>query len=173
MESWQESKNGYSSTFYRVTGPFIPSLLVNQFIYLEPKNGETPFYGQVKQINGKTAVLQTLRDFVIILPQATQVNVNTAPAEVLSALSPGMPLADATVLVNQRKQGYFYLDETAYLNAPQVKAGGHVPQVQVGVSSSYFLAYTRVQLDRASLDSVSLLQRSNNGVSTVIWIREN
>ena len=63
MESWQESKNGYSSTFYRVTGPFIPSLLVNQFIYLEPKDGETPFYGQVKQINGKTAVLQTLRDF--------------------------------------------------------------------------------------------------------------
>ena len=63
MESWQESKNGYSTTFYRVTGPFVPSMLVNQFIYLEPKNGETPFYGQVKQINGKTAVLQTLRDF--------------------------------------------------------------------------------------------------------------
>ena len=63
MESWQENKNGSSSTFYRVTGPFIPSLLVNQFVYLEPKNGETSFYGQVKQINGKTAVLQTLRDF--------------------------------------------------------------------------------------------------------------
>src|SRR5450830_66211 len=63
MESWQESKNGYSSTFYRVTGPFVPSMLVNQFIFLEPKNGEAPFYGQVKQINGKTAVLQTLRDF--------------------------------------------------------------------------------------------------------------
>ncbi len=63
MESWQESKSGYSSTFYRVTGPFIPSLLVNQFVYLEPKNGEAPFYGQVKQLNGKTAVLQTLRDF--------------------------------------------------------------------------------------------------------------
>jgi PhoH-like ATPase len=63
MESWQENKNGSSSTFYRVTGPFIPSLLVNQFVYLEPKNGEASFYGQVKQINGKTAVLQTLRDF--------------------------------------------------------------------------------------------------------------
>jgi PhoH-like ATPase len=63
MESWQENKNGASSTFYRVTGPFIPSLLVNQFVYLEPKNGEASFYGQVKQINGKTAVLQTLRDF--------------------------------------------------------------------------------------------------------------
>ncbi len=63
LESWQENKNGVSSTFYRVTGPFVPSMLVNQFIYLEPKNGEAPFYGQVKQINGKTAVLQTLRDF--------------------------------------------------------------------------------------------------------------
>ena len=63
MESWQENKNGSSSTFYRVTGPTVPSLLVNQFVYLEPKNGEAPFYGQVKQINGKTAVLQTLRDF--------------------------------------------------------------------------------------------------------------
>jgi PhoH-like ATPase len=63
LESWQENKSGQSATFYRVTGPFIPSLLVNQFVFLEPKNGEAPFYGQVKQLNGKTAVLQTLRDF--------------------------------------------------------------------------------------------------------------
>ena len=63
MESWQENKNGSSATYYRVTGPLVPSLLVNQFVYLEPKSGEAPFYGQVKQINGKTAVLQTLRDY--------------------------------------------------------------------------------------------------------------
>jgi PhoH-like ATPase len=63
MESWQENKNGNNATYYRVTGPFIPSLLANQFVYLEPKNGEAPFYGQVKQINGKTAVIQTLRDY--------------------------------------------------------------------------------------------------------------
>lgn len=63
IETWQENKNGLSSTFYRITGPVIPSLLVNQFVYLEPKNGEASFYGQVRQINGKTAVLQTLRDY--------------------------------------------------------------------------------------------------------------
>ena len=63
MESWQENKNGNSTTFYRLTGPVVPSLLVNQFVYLEPVNGEASFYGQVKQINGKTAVFQTLRDF--------------------------------------------------------------------------------------------------------------
>jgi PhoH-like ATPase len=63
MESWQENKSGTSSTFYRVTGPTIPTLLVNQFVYLEPKNGEAPFYGQIKQLAGKTAVIRTLRDF--------------------------------------------------------------------------------------------------------------
>ncbi|SNS28464.1 PhoH-like ATPase [Noviherbaspirillum humi] len=63
MESWQENKHGTGYTFYRVTGPTVPSMLVNQFVFLEPSNGEAPFYGQVKQINGKTAVLQTLRDY--------------------------------------------------------------------------------------------------------------
>ncbi|MFJ3045048.1 PhoH family protein [Herbaspirillum chlorophenolicum] len=63
MESWQENKHGSSLTYYRVTGPYVPSLLVNQFVFIEPKNGEPAFYGQVSQINGKTAVLQTLRDY--------------------------------------------------------------------------------------------------------------
>ena len=63
MESWQENRHGSSFTYYRVTGPYVPSLLVNQFVFIEPKNGEPPFYGQVTQINGKTAVLQTLRDY--------------------------------------------------------------------------------------------------------------
>ncbi len=63
MESWQESRQGYGSTFYRVTGPQVPAMLVNQFVYMEPGSGEPSFYGQVTQINGKTAVLRTLRDY--------------------------------------------------------------------------------------------------------------
>jgi PhoH-like ATPase len=63
IESWQENKNGTGYTFYRLTGPAVAQMLVNQFVYLEPKNGEPMFYGQVRQINGKTAVLQTLRDY--------------------------------------------------------------------------------------------------------------
>ncbi len=63
MESWQENRHGTGTTYYRVTGPLVPAMLVNQFVYTEPKNGEAPFYGQVAQINGKTAVLRTLRDF--------------------------------------------------------------------------------------------------------------
>jgi len=62
MESWQDP--GHSgATYYRVTGPLVPTMLINQFVYLEPKNGEAPFHAQVKEINEKTAVLKTLRDY--------------------------------------------------------------------------------------------------------------
>ncbi len=63
MESWQETRQGTGTTYYRVTGPMVPAMLVNQFVYTEPKNGEAPFRGQVVQINGKTAVLRTLKDY--------------------------------------------------------------------------------------------------------------
>jgi PhoH-like ATPase len=61
MESWADSKSG--TMFYRVTGPSVNSMLVNQFVYQENPDGSTPFYAQVREINGKTALLQTLRDF--------------------------------------------------------------------------------------------------------------
>jgi PhoH-like ATPase len=58
MESWQQGGN----TYYRVTGPLVPSLLVNEFLYHE-KPGEAPLHALVKEITGRTAVLQTLKDY--------------------------------------------------------------------------------------------------------------
>ena len=56
MESWQQG----GSNWYRITGPAVPGFMLNQFVYLD---GEMPLAAQVKERNGKTAVLQTLRDF--------------------------------------------------------------------------------------------------------------
>jgi PhoH-like ATPase len=56
MESWQQS--GY--TYYRIKGPLCADFLTNQFVYLED---DKPFYAQVKECSGGTAVLQTLRDY--------------------------------------------------------------------------------------------------------------
>jgi len=56
MESWQHG--GF--TYYRINGPIVAGLLVNQFVYLE--NG-TNFYAQVREIRGKSAVLRVLRDY--------------------------------------------------------------------------------------------------------------
>ena len=61
MESWADGKSG--TMFYRVTGPLVPSMLINQFVYLENPDGTTPFYALVREINGKTALLQTLKDY--------------------------------------------------------------------------------------------------------------
>ena len=58
VESWQQG----IYTFYRVTGPIVPSLLINQFVYFESP-GEPSLYARVTEIRGKTAVFKTLRDF--------------------------------------------------------------------------------------------------------------
>ena len=58
MESWQQGGN----TFYRIAGPMVPVLMVNQFVYLE-QPGAAPLYARVTEITGKTAVLKTLKDF--------------------------------------------------------------------------------------------------------------
>jgi len=58
IESWQQGAH----TFYRVTGPIVPSLLINQFVYFESP-GEPSLYARVTEIRGKTAVFKTLKDF--------------------------------------------------------------------------------------------------------------
>jgi PhoH-like ATPase len=57
VESWQQGAH----TFYKVTGPIVPSLLINQFVYFESP-GEPSLYARVTEIRGKTAVLKTLKD---------------------------------------------------------------------------------------------------------------
>ncbi|WP_229722456.1 PhoH family protein [Xylophilus rhododendri] len=58
VESWQSGGH----TYYRVSGPVVPSLLVNQFVYFEAP-GETSLYARVTEIRDRTAVLQTLKDY--------------------------------------------------------------------------------------------------------------
>jgi len=58
MESWNQG----GLTYYRITGPLVPSLLINQFVYLEAP-GAAPLYAKVSEITGKTAVLRTLREY--------------------------------------------------------------------------------------------------------------
>jgi PhoH-like ATPase len=58
IESWQQG----SHTFYRITGPIVPGLMINQFVYFEAP-GEPPLYARVTEIRAKTAVLKTLKDF--------------------------------------------------------------------------------------------------------------
>ncbi len=58
IESWQQGIH----TFYRISGPIVPALLINQFVFFEAP-GEPPLYARVTEIQGKTAVLRTLKDY--------------------------------------------------------------------------------------------------------------
>ena len=58
MESWNQG--GF--TYYRISGPMVPALLINQFVYLEAP-GAAPLHAKVTEITGKTAVLRTLREY--------------------------------------------------------------------------------------------------------------
>jgi PhoH-like ATPase len=56
MESWQEG----GRTYYRLKGPLSSSLMINEFVY---QAGDKPFQAAVKEQNGKTVLLETLRDY--------------------------------------------------------------------------------------------------------------
>ncbi|WP_193088524.1 PhoH family protein [Advenella sp. FME57] len=56
VESWIQG----GTTYYKIKGPLCADFVVNQFVYLE---GDSPLYAQVREVNGKTAVLATLRDY--------------------------------------------------------------------------------------------------------------
>ncbi|MDO5693637.1 MAG: PhoH family protein [Pseudomonadota bacterium] len=58
IESWQSG----SATYYRVSGPAVASLYINQFVYFESP-GEPSLYARVTEIRDKTAVLKTLKDY--------------------------------------------------------------------------------------------------------------
>ena len=58
VESWQSG----SHTYYRISGPIVPQLQINEFVYFEAP-GEPSLYARVTEIRDKTAVLKTLKDF--------------------------------------------------------------------------------------------------------------
>ncbi len=56
IESWQE----HGRTLYRVKGPLVSTLSVNEFVY---QDEDKPFYAIVAAQEGKTVVLKTLKDY--------------------------------------------------------------------------------------------------------------
>jgi PhoH-like ATPase len=56
VESWKKE----GRTYYRVRGPLCQELLLNEFLYQE---GERPLHAMAKEVHGRTAVLETVRDY--------------------------------------------------------------------------------------------------------------
>jgi general secretion pathway protein K len=119
------------------------------------------------------AMVERLRPFVIVLPDVTPVNVNTAPAEVLAALMPNMSVSEANSLV-VRRQRAAWRDMNYF--AAEIGESRPITPGAAGVRSDWFLVNSRIRLDRAALDAEALIHRFPTliagGGTQVVWIRQ-
>lgn len=113
---------------------------------------------------------ERLRPFVVVLPQPTPVNLNTAPPEVLAAVFPDLPLDGARALARSREQAWFNQVGDAAARLPG--AGGSEPPTNVSVTTNFFELEGRVRVGRADLDVVGLIERDQNGTTRVRSLSE-
>jgi general secretion pathway protein K len=109
--------------------------------------------------------VSALQPFVILLPRSTALNVNTAPAELLSAMVPALDLASARRFVAQRERTFF----RSLAEASQAMPGAPALDSRwLAVESSYFLVSGVIRLGRVESHSETLLERSMDRV-VVVW----
>ncbi|MFN9029686.1 MAG: type II secretion system minor pseudopilin GspK [Betaproteobacteria bacterium] len=114
-----------------------------------------------------------LAPYVVILDAPTQVNVNTAPPEVIAARFPRMSLADARALARQRETSYFV--NTGDVRLTRFRSDDGLPgDAQISTGSRYFLVRGQVKLDRANTRMEALVRRGERWETPprVIWQRE-
>jgi general secretion pathway protein K len=111
--------------------------------------------------------LKRLQPYVVLLPKATPVNLNTAPREVIAALFDNVDLASAERVVQGRKGRPLQnvADAAAFLpSGVQVAAG------RASVDSSFFIVTGRLRLEERQLEQRSLIERQ--GLTMKVLARE-
>lgn len=99
LKSWQ--KDG--RTWYQIEGSLVPSFLVNQFIWYE-QEGATPFYAQVMSVEGNSATVRLIDDY--LNPKHTVWGINARNREQAFALNLLMdPNIDFVTLLGQAGTG--------------------------------------------------------------------
>ncbi len=93
-------------------------------------------------------------------------NINTAPAEVIAALSPQLDLKKATEIVEDRGSVFNtnkeFITQTESYAADKSKYPVEIEPL-IGVSSQYFMVKAQVQIDNISSNLHSILKRNSNG----------
>ncbi|ACC72246.1 type II secretion system minor pseudopilin GspK [Paraburkholderia phymatum] len=119
-------------------------------------------------------MIARLRPFVTVLPTATPVNMNTAPAEVVAAVVPNMSLSSAQAFVARRETVFFrnVSDVQLALRGAGVQELVLDPN-QLDVNTSYFLVHGRVEHERAEVDRTTLIYRDALTHTTrIVWGRD-
>lgn len=113
-------------------------------------------------------MLEKLKDYVIVLPEVTKININTAPAEVIAAKIDTLSLAEASSLVAARQSNPF----TNLEGLPLPASVQNVVDEVCDIKTDYFLINGNVRLNRAGMEMQALIWRESATKQTVLWIRE-
>jgi general secretion pathway protein K len=119
---------------------------------------------RVKGFDGPS--IERLRPFVSVLPLSQPVNVNFAPAEVLSAMIPDMNLSNARMMVQQRR-GKPYSD-VADFKQRLPRSDIEINDMDFSVTSNFFWVTGRARVANSQVTTQALLQRSA-GWPMVVW----
>jgi general secretion pathway protein K len=105
--------------------------------------------------------------FVVALPTATVLNVNTATPEVLAAALPGMSSDSLATLVAERARKPF---ATLADLRSRLPSDATIPdETTLGTSSSYFLVSVRARQGETRAQARALLRRDGREWPIVVW----
>ena len=127
------------------------------------------FVDDLLQVGLEAGQLQRLRGFVTILPEPTPLNVNTAPAEVLTARIASLELVDARRIVSARDRAYFKDLGDAMQRLHEVNP--RIADTGLAVATRYFSVEGTVSYGPARLAARALVRR-DPGRLEVLWTRE-
>ena len=123
--------------------------------------------GELSRVKGFDGpIIERLRPFVSVLPLSQPVNVNFAPAEVLSAMIPDMNLSNARMMVQQRR-GKPYSD-IADFKQRFPRSDIEINDMDFSVTSNFFWVTGRARVANSQVTTQALLQRSA-GWPMVVW----
>ncbi len=132
---------------------------VNLLIPLVPQR-----FPQLVWLGLSARSLALLEPYVVVLPTRTQVNLNTASAQVIAARIEGIDLSDARNLVQARNRTPF---RTLSDVARVLPTAEKLDPSQVGVASNFFEVQGRLRFRDGEVVERSLVQRSGLRVTTV------
>ncbi len=111
-------------------------------------------------------IMEKLEPYVVALPLATPVNINTAPAPVLRALFSDVDQSQAEQLIEAREEEAF-TQVADFLNHPVFKDRQLTGQ-RLTVQSEYFALTTNAIIGSSQVDLTSLVQRTSDSQTNVI-----
>lgn len=120
----------------------------------------------------------SLRPFVILLPTPSKINVNTASAEVLMAVTPGLSRVSANRFIQTRSQKpvQSFNDIISQLSDAGVGLNGFPGSHAVDFKSEFWLVKTEIKIKNNYFNHVALIKRNSSqaqkdDATEILWSR--